>query len=167
MVRKIDAVAGVVRGDEIGRVKNVVDAEGGKFTDVGIAQAVAFLQKTVHELWTDGVVGIGKRSVVEVAAQDYFVGRLGDVFPYQKSLAGSGFVGADDAAKDVFDAIGKILCRAGCDFFDEFPLFVSEAVGFEVNVVNPEGVFPFQHVTVLSRTGMAFVKSDASGMENG
>ena len=33
--------------------------------------------------------------------------------------------------------------------------------------VNPEGVFPFQHVTVLSRTGMAFVKSDASGMENG
>ena len=50
MVRKIDAVAGVVRGDETGRVKNVVDAEGGKFADVGIAQAVAFLQKTVHEL---------------------------------------------------------------------------------------------------------------------
>lgn len=68
MIRKINTVAGIVGGDETGRVKDVVDAEGGKFSDICVSQAVSFLQKTVRKLRTDSVVGIGKRCVVEIPA---------------------------------------------------------------------------------------------------
>ena len=167
MVRKADTVSRIIGGDKSGRVKNIVDAERRKFADIGISQTVPSLQETVRELCADGIICIGKRGVVEITAQNYFVGRPGDVFPQQKSLTGSGFIGADDMGKDIPDALRKIMCRPVGNFFDKFPLFVTEPVRFEVDIINPDSIFSFQNVTVLCRTGMAFVKSDSSCMENG
>lgn len=95
------------------------------------------------------------------------MGGLGDVFANQESLTGSGFIGTYDTGKNILYAIGKIMGCAGGNFFDKLPFFLSETIRFEVDIVNPDGIFPFPDVAILSRADVVSVKRDVSRIENG
>ena len=142
MVGKGDGVAEVGYGFQAGRVEDVVDAEGGEFADVGVADAPPAFDEGVFQSVFDFAVGVGEGCVVEVAAEDDGMGGVGDVAVDLCRLAGAPFVGPREAGDEVAGAVRELVAvDALPDFFHERAFFFSEAEGFQVDGVEADGVF--------------------------
>ena len=154
VVRESEGVAEVGEGGDFRGVEDVVDAERGKFADVGVAQASAAFGESVFQSDFHLAVGVGKGRVVEVAAEDDGVGGTaevaGDLLRLLCAVAG----GEGETACQVAGAIGEVaFLDALPEVLDEGAVFTAETVGFEVDVVDAEGVVPHGHVHVEAGAG--------------
>ena len=140
VVGEVEGISAVGEGVEGGGVEDVVDAEGGEFADVGVADASAFFDEAVAHVAAEEVVGVGERSVVEVAAENDGVGRGIGVGFEDGGLAGAAFVGGDEALEDSVDAVRNVVAGAVGELAIDASLFVAEAEGFEVDAVDADGV---------------------------